>query len=279
MQEIANQIFIENSYPGVVVGFIQSADRLVLIDAPFRAEDQQDWRGNIKQFGNIKEKYLLLLDTHIDRTFGARAFDATIIAQKNAVDLLADRPSTIRRQDLEFGIDLEINEMPSNFHWPVPDIVFSQDLMIDLKESRVRISHQPGAHLAGCWLWHDAENIVFVGDSVVVNQPPFLAFSDLDQWIEEIRWLTSDECKGYKVINGRNGVVRSRSIEKMLDTLLRTREIVQRLDEDVPTVEKIDDAALTLLRKINYDRECKELYRNRLVWGFKNYLQRHGQSL
>jgi hypothetical protein len=47
--------------------------------------------------------------------------------------------------------------------------------------------------------------------------------------------------------------------------------------EDSP--ENISEAALVLLRKINYSRELKELYLNRLIWGIKHYIQRQDVEL
>jgi glyoxylase-like metal-dependent hydrolase (beta-lactamase superfamily II) len=279
MQEIANHVYIETNYPGVVVGIIQSGQQLLLIDAPFRLEDQQLWRDTVNQFGKIKEKYLLLMDSHIDRAYGARAIEANVLAHKNAVEILLNRPNIIRRQDLEFGVDLEIKEMPNNFHWPNPDIVYSHDLLINLGGQPIKITHQPGAHLAGSWLHYEAEKLIFVGDSVVVNQPPFLAWSDLESWIEEMNGLATEGSKKYTIISSRSGVIKPKSIEKMHDLLVRIHGIIQGLVEKGPSAAAIDDAALAILRKMNYDREMKELYRSRLVWGIKNYIQRHDQTV
>ena len=44
MKEIARDVFIENSYAGVVLGVVRTAHGLIMIDAPFRLEDIKAWK-------------------------------------------------------------------------------------------------------------------------------------------------------------------------------------------------------------------------------------------
>lgn len=279
MKEIANQVFIDSSYQGNTVGFIRSGQNLLLIDVPFRAEDQQSWLRTINQLGNFKEKYLLLLDTHIDRTYVAHAVDANILAHRNAVEILEKRSNSIRPQDLSYGIDLDLKDIPTNIHWPVPNLTYSHDLFINWDEIRVSITHRPGAHLAGSWVHCDAEKVLFVGDSLVVGQPPFFAWSDLDEWLIEMDRLSSEAFRSYTIINSRNGIIRTRSIEKQHDLLLKAQAVIQEIKEPEVSPEDIKEAAMVLLRKINYSRELKELYLNRLIWGIKHYILRQNIEL
>ncbi len=279
MQEIADRVFIDSTFQDNTVGFIRSGEKLLLIDAPFRLEDQLSWCREINKLGHFKEKYLLLLDTHIDRTYGAHAAEANILAHQNAVEILENRSGTIRQQDLDFGIDMVVKEIPTNIHWPIPDLSYSHDLLINWEEVQITITHQPGAHLAGSWVHCDAKQILFVGDSVVVNQPPFFAWSDLGKWLEEIRWLLSDRFKNYTIINGRNGIIKTKSIEKQHDLLLRAETLIQEVMQSESSPENIKEAAVALLKKINYNREFKDLYLDRLIWGIKHYIQRHDLNL
>lgn len=279
MQEIANQVFMDSSYQRNTIGFIRSGQKILLIDAPFSLEDQQSWRITINQLGDFKEKYLLLLDTHIDRTYGAHAVDANVLAHQNAVEILENRSATIRQQDLDFGIDLELKEFPPNIRWPIPDLTYSDDLLINWEEVQIAITHQPGAHLAGSWVHCEDEKVLFVGDSVVVNQPPFFAWSNLERWLEEIRWLSSDKFNNYTIINGRNEIIRKKSIEKQHDLLMRAQALIQEIIQFGSSSENIQEAAVSLLKKVNYSREFKELYLNRLMRGIKHYIQRHDSEL
>ena len=73
MQELAPHVYIETGYAGVTLGAINWAHGLILIDAPFRAEDTRSWRSNLLNLGGGVDRLLVNLDAHFDRTLGARA--------------------------------------------------------------------------------------------------------------------------------------------------------------------------------------------------------------
>ena len=66
-----------------------------------------------------------------------------------------------------------------NIRWATPDITFSDQLTLYWDQDPVVLTQRSGAHFAGSWLTYDAKKVVFVGDSVIFNQPPFLAWANL----------------------------------------------------------------------------------------------------
>lgn len=277
MEEIRKQIYIEDGYSGVVVGAIRSERGVFLVDAPFRAEDQDHWRRAVAGLdeGSGKRKMLAILDTHIDRTLGVRAMESVLVGQENAAGILQDRPTAARSQEIDAGADWEPLDLPTNIHWMLPEMTFSQSLSIYWGEIPLLLEHHPGSHLAGSWLKLESESVVFVGDSVVTNQPPFLAFADLDAWTADLELLLSDHYKGYKIVSGRNGVVRSRSIEKMRDILLGIKAAVEAVVLSEGKVEDLLAEVPGLLQPLNFNKGLTQLYQNRLSWGLEQYYKRH----
>lgn len=279
MQEIARQIFIECHPDDVVVGFIKMDFGLVLIDAPYQKHNQLSWLRKIEQLGGDLEKYLVMLDTHIDRTFGIRTLETNVIGHCKALDDLQSRSGTIRQQDLEHSSALTTEDLTQNPQWTVPNMAYSHDLNLYLDGESVSIFHMPGVHPAGSWLRHDAEKVVFVGDSVVINQPPFLGLSDVDCWIEELNGLISGDFQNYKIISGRNGLVEHREIVKLIDFLTKTRELVQGVNPEDSFHGKMEELLSTLLKMFNFDPKNKGLYQKRLSNGLEQYLHRHYSGL
>lgn len=277
MEEIRKQIFIEDGYPGVVVGAIRSERGLILVDSPFRSEDQDHWRRAVSRLeeGIGKKKLLVILDTHIDRTLGVRVIESILVGQENSISILQDRPTAARSQEIDAGADWEPFDLPSNIRWMQPELAYEQSMSIHWGEVPLVLEHHPGSHLAGSWLKLETESVVFIGDCVVIQQPPFLAFADLDAWVADLELLLSDEYKGYKIVSGRNGVVRSRSIEKMRDVLLGIKTVVEGVAGKNGQVEDLLAEVPKLLKPLNFNKSLTQLYHNRLSWGLEQYYKRH----
>lgn len=275
MEEIANNIYIDRSFPGVVLGVLKLKHGLLMVDTPFRGKDQHSWRAKVNNLGGGVDKLLVMLDTHIDRTLGIHAMEYSVLGHKNAVEILKNRPTTLHAQDIETGADWEPYKLPTSVQWTLPNMTYTDDVYIYWDVEPIKVSHQPGAHWAGSWLIYEAEKVVFVGDSVVLDQPPFLAWSNIDLWLEELAWLGSDSFKGYKIVSGRNGVIRSESIESLMNILSKTKEIVEDLSKKDDLVDEINIAVTDLMDAFDSNQALNDLYKNRLMWGLAHYIQRH----
>ncbi len=275
MEEIANNIYLEGSYPGVVLAAFNFRHGVIMVDAPFRSEDLKSWRASLLNLGGGVDKILVMLDTHIDRTLGVKGMDATVLGQENSVQILKSRPTSARSQPIDAGSDWESFDLPANIRWVVPHMTYSESVSIYWDEDPIVLTHQPGAHAAASWLRFDAGKLLMVGDSVVLDQPPFLSWSDIPTWLEELKWLQSDAFEGYTIINGRNGQIDQRSIGKMVAFL---KNVQASLDQIAAKNGSTEDAvALTpdLLKGLPMAKLYADLYENRLRWGLEQYYERH----
>ncbi len=274
MEKISEHVFIETEFPGVVSGVINLESGMLLIDAPFDQVNQQTWRSKWLDWPGQKEVILVLLDPHLDRTIGISDIAPKILAHENSVEILRNRLISGQSQDIDAGAEWPAGDLPSNLRWVSPDIIFSNTIALHWDKTPIRITHQPGSHSAGCWVHFDAEKVIFVGDSILVNQPPFLAWSDIDTWIEELKWLASDQLKGYKIISGRSGVVKTKSLEKMISFLSAVKDVIEVLPGSRQNEEALDSVISKLLKMLSYDKDFREIYVNRLRWGLTQYMRR-----
>jgi glyoxylase-like metal-dependent hydrolase (beta-lactamase superfamily II) len=258
-----------------VLGLIALHDGIVLIDAPYRAKDVHSWRRTCSEFGQKQNTALVMLDTHIDRTLGVRDMDVNVIAHRNTFDILNNQSLVIKQQDIPAGAALDSYEMPVNFRWALPDMSFTDELSIHWDHAPIIISHRPGAHLAGCWVRYDAEKVIFVGDSVVLKQLPYLAWSDLPTWLSELALLRSDAFRDYTIVSGRDGVITQESIEQMQDFLSSVKDCIDDWAlSGLPVEEVISNLPEQLAQApFNQDIGAEDL--KCLQWGFESYLQRH----
>ena len=275
MEEIANHVILESRYPGVVLGALSFERGLVLVDAPLRMEDQFAWRKALQGLGTGSDHLLVMLDTHMDRAIGVRGMETGVLAHENCVEILRSRPTSARLQEIDAGADWEPFEVPTNIRWPVPEMTYTGELALYWGEEPILLTHRAGAHIAGSWLQYDTEKVVFVGDSVVVHQPPFLAWADLDLWIAELELLQSEVYQGYKIISGRNGWVRQRSLPKMQEFLKEAKISVERMASADEPLTVIQDEVPRLLKLLSFNKSLTQLFHNRLAWGLEQYYQNH----
>jgi glyoxylase-like metal-dependent hydrolase (beta-lactamase superfamily II) len=275
MEEIGKNIYLEESYAGVALGALKLDRGFLFVDSPIRHSEQASWRERAAQFGNPFDRITLMLDAHIDRTIGLQALGGDILGHENAVEILSSRPAVLRPQDIEAGSVAEILAPPVNVRWVHPNMTFTHNLDLHTSENAIAITHRPGAHLAGCWVCLEAEKIIFVGDSVLAHQPPFLAWADLKTWQDELAELQAEPLKDYKIISSRNGLVNQKMIIRLADFILDINNLLPELEAQEERKEAIADVLSGLLRKLNINKKHAELYRKRLAHGLSGYLKRH----
>ncbi len=275
MVEIAKDVFLETDFSGVAVAAIKLKHGLILVDSPFRVEDQRAWRSSLNGLDGSLDRLLVILDAHVDRTLGIRAMESVVAGHANAVEIMRGRSSSFRGQGIATGAEYETFELPSNIRWMTPDMTYTESFFVHWDEGPVVLSHHPGVHTAATWLQYDVEKILFVGDSVMLNQPPFLEWSDLAVWIEDLKLLLSDTFKGYTIIGSRNGVVKCKSVEKWMNYLVNLKATIDEIVNKNGGIQDIIAEVPGLLKKLNFNKSLSNLYMTRLTWGLEAYYQRH----
>ncbi len=206
MQQIERGIYIENSYPGVTVGAILLPMGTILIDAPLRAEDARTWLNLLYNMGAKPNRMLVNLDAHADRTLGARSMECTIIAHQKTAQVFRGRPSVFKGQNAESGSVWETFDDVVGTRWALPEITFSHKISLHWGEQEVLIEYHAGPAPGGTWVVIPSAKVVFVGDVVLLNQPPFLTNADIPAWIETLD-LLMNSFREYTVISGRGGEI------------------------------------------------------------------------
>jgi glyoxylase-like metal-dependent hydrolase (beta-lactamase superfamily II) len=274
MQEIVKNIYIEDEYPGVTLGVIVTPRGLIQIDAPPSPEDARSWRAALMNLGGGLERALINMDAHPDRTLGARAMDCTIIAHEKTAQTFRTRPGTFKAQGEETGADWEAIPGLGSVRWSPPEISFTNYMSLHWSDSPILLEHRPGPAAGSIWIHLPNEKIIFVGDTVLKNQPPFLAGSNLKTWLESLALLQEAEYKGYTFISSRGGVVNINAIKAQYDLL---KPLSDKLDKKA--VKKQSPAAVekmvtSLLTKFKAPAARQKQYAQRLRYGLLHYNSR-----
>lgn len=275
MREIAPKIYIEDKYPGVVLGALLLSQGLLHIDAPPAPEDVRDWRASLMGLSKAPERFLVNLDAHPDRTLGARAMECPVIAHEKISTVFRNRSSSSKALAEETGAEWE--EIPSlgTVRWAPPEITFSHQMYIYWDTSPVLLEYHPGPAIGSSWVVLPEAGVVFVGDAVVFEQPPFLAQANIPQWLETLNLLLSPAYQGWQIVSGRNGLVGTAQVEWLMDFLKRVQTRVEKIRASKSPVEALDKLAGELLEEFTAAGSRQQRFGQRLRYGLRQYYHRH----
>jgi hypothetical protein len=275
MQELAPKFFLETSYAGVTVAGMTWSHGMILIDAPLRPEDTRSWRSALLSLRSGPERWLISLDTHLDRTLGIRSMDCTVITQEKAIDIFRSRPVSFKPQASETGSEWEQYDNLSSVRWIPPEITFSQSLQIHSDENEILLESRPASASGAIWVSIQKEGVVFLGDAVVVDQPPFLAGGDLPAWMESLHELTSAAYKNRILISGRGGIIQQDKVKAQIKFLEKADEALRKLVGHTVEPGEFDKLAHSLMKSFHVPPGKEKLFTNRLRWGLQQVYLRH----
>jgi glyoxylase-like metal-dependent hydrolase (beta-lactamase superfamily II) len=273
MQEIERGIYIETSYSGVTLGAVILPQGTLLIDAPLRQEDARSWRAALVNQGGSANRLLVNLDAHPDRTLGARVLEATIIAHQKAGQVFRNRPSVFKGQNVDSGSEWETYNEAVGTRWAIPDITFTTHILLHWGPPDVVLEYHPGPSVGAIWVIIPDANVVFVGDAVLHNQPPFLTNADIHAWLE-----TLDELKksyqDYTLISGRGGVIPNEAVKAQHQVVKHILRGMERLAKRNASAEAVESLIPGILSGLTFPKHLEEQYTQRLRHGLIQYYAR-----
>ena len=278
MHQVARSIYYEDMYPGVTLGALVFPHGTILIDAPLRAEDARAWRSAISNLAMSPNRFLVNLDAHLDRTIGARAIDCTIISHLKTAQVFRNRPSVFKGQTTESGAEWEVSNDVLGTRWAIPDITFSNRLNFHWGGPEVILEHHPGPALGSIWAIIPTMSVVFVGDTILLDQPPFLASADLPAWIESLELLLA-KYKDYTMISGRGGPVGNEAVRSQLKSLKNILKGLERLAKRNAPPENTETLIGGLIADMALPSKRREQYIQRLRHGLYYYYTRSYRPL
>jgi glyoxylase-like metal-dependent hydrolase (beta-lactamase superfamily II) len=222
MEEIAADIFVETAYPGMNVGVIATPEGLVCIDSPPCPADAYDWTSRLRSAFKFPIRYLILTDYNPDRLLMSGAFRARIIAHEKTharVSGYGPRLPAPIMDSIATRYDLLRKEL-NGITIPEPQVSFCEQATLFLGEREITVLHMPSATPGSLWVLVKDEELVFSGDTVVVDQHPALAEADSKSWLDALTLLRRDRFKAETIVPGR-GPLSDRSATEPVSRYIR----------------------------------------------------------
>jgi glyoxylase-like metal-dependent hydrolase (beta-lactamase superfamily II) len=183
------------------------------------------------------------------------------------------RPSVFKGQNAESGSEWETYNDAVGTRWALPDITFNQRLSLHWGPPDVALEHHPGPGPGAIWVIVPDKKVVFVGDAVLYNQPPFLTNAEIPAWVEALE-LLKKEFADYTIISGRDGRIPNEAVtiqHKLLKDVLKGLEKLAK--KNSPT-EATESLIQSLLNDFSYPAHLEEQYVLRLRHGLSQHYSR-----
>lgn len=274
MQEISQDILIETSFIGTTLGAINAPHGLILIDAPLRVDDTRLWRSTLLNLGGGVDRLLINLDAHPDRTLGVRTMECTVVGHEKMAQVFRNRPNTFKAQNSETGSEWEQISNLGSIRWNPPEISFTDTLNIYWGGKPIVLETRPGPNTGSIWVVIPEDKVIFFGDLVVNNQPPFLSYAALDDWIDNLQLLLTPPYREYFFVGGRNGLITYEDIRRQLTFIQEVKTRAEYLKKRPDPANDIEKMIPDLLKFFTISSDKATQYTQRLRWGLNHLYPR-----
>jgi glyoxylase-like metal-dependent hydrolase (beta-lactamase superfamily II) len=272
MKEIVSGVVIETDYDGVTLGAIQTPAGVIMIDAPINMKDAQIWRSNCARPNGGADRFLILLDEHFDRCLGARALRCPIIAHEKTAQAISSRNSAAKPQTSRTGSIWENLSEINSAHWAHPEITFTNEMSINWEDEPLLLEYHPGPSRGSIWAILPERKVAFIGDTLMVNQPPFLAAADLEAWVESLEVLKSPAYKDFILISSRGEMVNKEDAREMQKFLKKVEHLAEKNANSKNDLSEIEETGINLADEFKARNKAEmEIFRIRLSYGFSQY--------
>ena len=265
MQKIVPNVYLENKYIGVNLGIVVIGQELLLVDSPLHAEEVNEWFKVVSERG--RPKFLVLLDSHPDRVLGSRNLTLPAIAQDQTLQTIREWADTFKGNAHPIGAEADQLKRITGVNNAIPEITFSERMVIHIGGKEIVFLHRPGPRPGSMWMVIPDLSVVFVGDTVTIDEPPYVGVSVLEPWLNSLDELRGSDMKSYALISSYGGRIDRKDINHMARFLRKVQSRVEKLEDGKNRNEEIERSAVDLMGDFSIRPLQKDLILKRLKTG------------
>ena len=265
MQKLTPNVFLETKFIGVNLGLVVTGQGLLLVDSPLHTEDVQEWWKVVSERG--RPKFLILLDSHPDRVLGSRTMKLPAIAQDQTLKTIREWADTFKGNAHPIGAEADQLKRITGVNNAIPEITFSERMVIHMAGKEIVFLHRPGPRPGSMWMVIPDLSVVFVGDTVTIDEPPYVGASVIEAWLNSLDELRNSDMKSYTLISSYGGRIDRNDINHMARFLRKVQSRVEKLGSGKNRQEEIERLAIDLMEDFSIRSIQEDLILKRLKTG------------
>ena len=230
MKQIAPHIYVKDNYRGVTVGCIVTDEGVICIDSPMLPADARDWRAQIARLSPKPVRFVVLTDANRDRILGVQYLGGTVVAHEVAWEKMKSFGDAFRQQAADSLAPCSADaaaEVAANWRITLPQITFTNKLVLFHGDVPVVIQHVGGATPGSVWVHLPKQNTLFMGDLATPNVHPLAAEADLATWLDVLHQVRDKNFPAKLIIPGRGSPCNKAALEPTAGYLRTMRARVQ----------------------------------------------------
>ncbi|MGC9332953.1 MAG: MBL fold metallo-hydrolase [Anaerolineae bacterium] len=193
IREIAPNVFVETEYHGANVGLILTGNGAILIDTPMLPKQARHWFKEIRKRTEEPVRYIINTDHNRAHIVGNQYFPgAKVIAHENAWKEMRSYGDSFRTRLLNMYRDRmpdAVVEWEQHLEIVKPQITFTSRSIMFKGDKEIHLIAVGGHTPATSVVYLPHERLLFAGDVVVTNRPPFLSQGNTKEWLEALTYL------------------------------------------------------------------------------------------
>jgi cyclase len=222
LREIAPNIFVETEYHGANVAFISTGEGVILIDTPMLPEQARHWCTEIQKRTGQEVTYILNTDHHRAHVVGNQFFPtAAVVAHELAWKEMKSYGDSFRTRLLNMYSDRmpeAVEFWQEHLEIVPPEITYTGRTIFLKGGTEIHLIPLGGHTPATTVVFFPQERLLFAGDLVVTNRPPFLSQGDTKEWLAALTYLRRLD---YDILIPGHGELTGKEATESMSSFLR----------------------------------------------------------
>ena len=270
-KRISDHLHISTVHPGINVGYIVTEEGGIALDAPPIPKDAREWREHIKSAVNGPIRYTILTDHHPARSLSAGILGAPIVAGRETFERLLSSEGHDKQAAKErWAISRPEEAAALRRQRPTrPEITVSGQLIIQ-GSIPVVVETVAGAAPGSVWVRLPEEDILFAGDSIVVDTHPLLENTqDSKAWLETLVRLRRPHSPANIIVPGRGRPCGKEDTGPQSDYIQLVRRRIRSMHTASQHKNEIPDLVEEFLQAYSFKDSEQDLIVDRIVAGLE----------
>jgi cyclase len=170
-----------------------TTEGVILIDTPLLPDDSRRWHGEIRRHTERQITYVINTDHHRGHVLGNQFFPtAKVIAHEFAWKSMHGYGYGFRMRLLNLyreRMPEAAEEWEKHLEIVEPEITFTSRVVLVKGEKEIHLLPLGGHTRATTAVYLPAQGVLFTGDLVVTDRPPFLSQSNTKRWLNALTRL------------------------------------------------------------------------------------------
>jgi cyclase len=251
MRQISPHVYVETEYIGSNVGCIKTANGKVMIDCPVLPAEIDNLKRELVEIDNRDVAYSIITDHHYDHSYSTFLFCRHVVSHKSAfkgMQYIQNLNNLLNLIEHDLPVEYAENRIFFlNAKVALPEIMFHQELTLNLGDCTVELKHRGGHSAATISIYVPQDKVLFTGDNFENLNYPFTGEARFASLIQALIDFESSEAEilvpGHGEICGKGPLRQLRSFFEFM------RERGKELKREEGDIKRIGPKVIEEIRK------------------------------